>query len=256
MIKAYSLFSGSSGNCFFIDAGCDKILIDAGVSERRISHALEELGVKFDDISAIFITHEHIDHTRGLETISKKHDIPIHMTVGTAHAAITSPLSPVLARLYAHKDCFSALCGALKVSAFNIPHDAAQPVGYIVEKDGVRLGFCTDTGCITDEMTKNLVGCRAAVIEANHDGNMLLLGPYPYSLKMRISSDTGHLSNDDAATLARALCDGGAKSLMLAHLSKENNTPKIAYDAVSKAVCGKAEIFVASPDAIRKLVVK
>ena len=255
MIKAYSLFSGSSGNCFYIDAGDEKILIDAGVSARRISCALKALGSSLDDISAIFLTHEHIDHTRGLETISKNHTVPIHATVGTARAIVRSPSSPLIENLYAYRDCFSVGIGALNVSSFPTSHDAAQPVGYTVEKNGVRIGFCTDTGCITETIRENLASCRAAVIESNHDERLLLLGSYPYQLKMRILSEIGHLSNDAAANLASFLSQNGTTSLLLAHLSRENNSPEIALDTVKRAVGNGVRVVAASPDETTELFV-
>ena len=255
MIKAYSLFSGSTGNCFYVDAGDDKILIDAGVSARRISGALACLGATFDDISAIFVTHEHSDHIKGLETISKYHDIPIHTTAGTARAMIKSPSSPIIERLFAYRDCFSVSVGSLNVSAFPIPHDASQPVGYTVSQGDVKIGFCTDTGRVTEQMKENLLGCRAAVIESNHDVSMLMLGSYPYPLKLRILSDFGHLSNDAAGQFASFLAKNGTSSVMLAHLSRENNTPETAFGAVMGVLGDDVNLSVASPENVSELII-
>ena len=252
-IYAYSLFSGSRGNSFLIGDGETNILIDAGVSAKRISDALRSVGVMPDSISAVFVTHEHSDHIKGLEMLAKKHAVPVYMTVGTARAAICDARSPVLPCLYAFSGNFTVKIGNFSVKSFTIPHDAAQPVGYIIENDGVKVGFSTDTGCISDEMTENLVGCRAAVIESNHDERLLMMGPYPYQLKLRIISDTGHLSNENAARLASMLCDGGARSILLAHLSEQNNSPDIALADVQSAVGDGVKIAVALPNDVVKL---
>lgn len=252
-IFLYSLFSGSSGNCYVVGDEEANFLIDAGVSARRIERALGDIGLSFDDIAAIFITHEHIDHVKGLEIIEKSRNIPVHMTEGTARAFIFDANSPILPNLYAHRGNFAAEIGGFKLRSFTTPHDAAQPVGYVFEKGGERVGIATDTGCITDEMIENLVGCRAAVIEANHDVTALMMGPYPPYLKARIASDHGHLSNADAARLAKMLVDGGADSLMLGHLSSENNEPSLALEEVRASVGNDVNLVVASPDATTEL---
>ena len=250
---AYSLFSGSGGNCFLVCDESTKILVDAGVSEKKIACALNEIGTSLDEISAIFVTHEHTDHIKGLEMIEKHRPIPVHMTEGTARAFIFDPRSPIFPNLFAHRGNFSVSIGKFTVSSFSVPHDAADPVGYIIEKDGVRVGFATDAGYVTDEMTESLVGCRAAVIESNHDERALMLGPYPYVLKERIMSKSGHLSNSDAAYLAKRLAEGGAKAILLAHLSKENNAPSLALAEVKEAVGSGVSVGVCEPDAVVEL---
>ena len=246
-IYAYSLFSGSGGNCFLVGDGETNLLVDAGESARRIERALDALGKSLDDISAIFVTHEHIDHVKGLRVIEKEHGIPVHATEMTARAFITDASSPILENLFAHRGNFSVKIGNFAIKSFSVPHDAADPVGYVLENGGVRVGFATDTGYVTDEMINNLVGCRAAVIEANHDEPMLMTGPYPPALKARIASEIGHLSNDAAACFAKLLANGGAKSLMLAHISKENNDPSLALDKVRAAVGDGVLLVAASP---------
>lgn len=252
-IFLYSLFSGSGGNCYVVGDGETKMLVDVGVSARRVEQALDGIGLSLDDISAIFVTHEHIDHVKGLETIEKHRKIPVHMTEGTARAFITDASSPIFPALYAHRGNFSVEIGDFKIKSFSVPHDAADPVGYIFEKDGVRVGFATDTGYVSREVEENLVGCRAAVIESNHDVCALMMGPYPPYLKARIASEDGHLSNIDAAILAKKLAVGGARSLMLAHLSRENNEPHLALCEVKNAVGDDVSVVCASPDTVTEL---
>lgn len=246
-MKAYSLFSGSSGNCFFVTSEGNNILIDCGVSARAAETALRSLGYRLDDINSIFVTHEHSDHTKGLEIISKYHHIPTHMTEISARALINDPACSLLHDLCLYPESFSVEVGALKVTSFRTPHDSKCSVGYIVEdKNGCRIGFATDMGCVCESVTDALSGCRAAVVEANHDVTMLMLGGYPYQLKRRILASTGHLSNEDCGTLCGTLAAKGTKSLLLAHISKENNTSSLALSAVRAALSDFPETLVAA----------
>lgn len=256
-MKAYSLFSGSSGNCFFIDCDSTKLLIDCGVSARAAEKALASLGVKIADVSAVFVTHEHIDHTKGLEVLSKRFHIPTYMTELTARALIHDPSASLLKDLYLFDGEYSVKIGGIIVKSFLTPHDSARSVGYTVENDGVKIGFATDMGCVCENVKKALVGCRSALIEANHDLTMLEFGPYPFDLKRRIKGDRGHLSNDDCAELCRFLCENGTKSILLGHLSKENNTPAIAVDTVKRALTEFPVVTVgaASPNEITELII-
>ena len=255
-MKAYSLFSGSSGNCFFVDGGNEKLLIDCGVSARAAETALASLGTSMRDISAIFVTHEHTDHTKGLEVISKRFHIPTYMTEKTARALITDPKASLLSDLYLFDGEFSVKIGGFTVNSFLTSHDCARSVGYTIEKDGVKLGFATDMGCVTENVKEALSGCRAALVEANHDVTMLELGPYPFELKLRIKSDKGHLSNADCAGFCRFLCENGTKSILLGHISKENNVPSLAVDAVKQALKDFPDVTVAaaSPNEITELI--
>jgi len=259
-LSAYTLFSGSSGNCVYIKSPDAELLIDAGVSARAIEKALCEVGSSLARITAIFITHEHVDHTRGLEVISKKYHIPTHMTEPSARALIKDPHASLLGDLYLHQCTFSVRFGNTTVSSFATPHDSAASVGYTVsytEEDSMaeKLGIATDIGHIDDRLVTPLLGSDSVIIEANHDVEMLLSGPYPYPLKRRILSDTGHLSNDKSAELARELAARGTKHFLLAHLSKENNYPPTAEAAVRSALTDYKDITlaVASPDRPTKL---
>lgn len=258
-ISAYTLFSGSSGNCTYIRSPNIEILIDAGVSARAVEKALHEVGSSLDRITAIFITHEHVDHTRGLEVISKKHHIPTHMTESSARALITDAEASLLNDLYLHPAGFSVQFGNTVISSFSVPHDSAAAVGYTVEYTDAsgteKLGVATDIGHISDSVLSSLIGSDSVIIEANHDVEMLLSGPYPYSLKRRILSDTGHLSNASSGELAKLLASRGTKNFLLAHLSKENNYPPTAEAAVRAALAdfGDVSLSVASPDSPTKL---
>lgn len=173
--------------------------------------ALREVGSSLDRITAIFVTHEHVDHTRGLEVISKKHHIPTHMTEPSARALITDPHASLLGDLYLHPLLFSVRLGNTTVRSFATPHDSAASVGYTIsytEENGVteKLGVATDIGHIDDSIVSSLIGADSVILEANHDVEMLLSGPYPYPLKRRILSDTGHLSNDMVGGACKAAC--------------------------------------------------
>ncbi len=235
-MQVYTLFSGSSGNSVYVKDGNTEILIDAGKSAGAIEKSLSALNSSLKNIGAVFLTHEHTDHTVGLEIISKKHHIPVHMTEESyKKCANTSPyLSSCVKR---HESRYCVRVGSLSVSSFEIPHDSAQNVGYIIENDSnERLGIATDMGYVTDEIQSALLGCSFAVIESNHDIGMLKSGPYPYFLKQRILSSGGHLCNEDCAALAVSLAGSGVRSITLAHLSRENNTPDKAFEVTRRAL--------------------
>ena len=253
-ITAYTLYSGSSGNCVYVKTPDTELLFDAGVSARAVEKGLNIVQSSLSRIQAIFITHEHSDHTKGLEVISKKHHIPTHMISSSARALIRNPQASLLNDLYLHPSIFSIKFGNTTVRSFPTPHDSAASVGYTVEyeKNGKteKFGLATDIGHITNELTSSLIGSDAVIIEANHDVNMLFSGPYPYHLKLRIRSDNGHLSNEDCAKLAKLLAENGTKHFVLAHLSKENNFAPIAETTVRTAISEFKDIClsVASQD--------
>lgn len=234
-MQLYSIASGSSGNCIY--AGTDKegILFDAGVSMKRIREGLEAEGLSFEQVKAICITHEHSDHISGLGPVLRKVPIPVYATAGTIHAiwekSNMANISTELFHSIAPGEEWE-LAGGL-VRPFSISHDAADPVCYTMEKDGKKIGIATDTGCYDDKMIDSLGECDTLLLEANHDINLLQVGNYPYSLKMRILSDRGHLSNDMSARLIKEVLHHGLQHIVLGHLSKENNFPELAYNTVS-----------------------
>ena len=256
--SVYTLASSSKGNSVYVKLGEDEILIDAGISCKRVCDSLISLGSDISHIKAIFVTHEHSDHVSGLEMISKKYKIPIHMTEPSARAYLKSSKTEHIAAVSViHPPVFTEQIGSLIVRSFVTSHDSAASVGYIVT-DGTAehtLALATDIGCVTDEVSDALCGCENVILESNHDENMLLCGRYSYDLKRRILSPCGHLSNDAAAAFVSRLVSCGTKRILLAHLSEENNMPEIAYQSSCCMLTGK-DVFlgVASPSEPTRLV--
>ncbi len=231
-MKVYSLFSGSSANCILVKGRRGSILIDAGGSAKKISSALAALDMTLRDISAIFVTHEHADHVKALPMISKKYNIPIHMTERSADFFEQVEDKEGICPLICHTPIFcEEICG-MKITSFPTSHDSACCIGYTVEENGEKIGIATDTGIVTDEMKAAMRGSRGVLIEANYDRAMLKGGIYPARLKARISGARGHLCNDDCAAFALFLAEGGTKSFLLCHLSAENNRPELAAETV------------------------
>lgn len=248
-----TLYSGSGGNSTFISTGKTSILIDAGKSARSLCAALTAIGSDIKSINAIFITHEHCDHVSALETLSKKFDIPIHMTETSAKKFDRYPDSPVHRWLVRHQTVFCETVGDITVQSFKTPHDSDMSVGYRVElfdeDEKHVLGVATDIGYVTKGIAAGLMGCEAVVLESNHDEQMLEDGPYPYYLKLRIRSNKGHLSNRASADFAAKLAENGTRGFILAHLSKENNLPELAYDEIHSVISDPSvKICIADPD--------
>ncbi len=251
MIRVHSLYSGSSGNAFLIRTQEGGILIDAGKNSKRLCEALAACNTSPDEIRAIFITHEHSDHIGALAVFLKKHPIPVHVLEKSAYALRNAPSVAPCLRL--HKPLFEeSVCG-MKITSFPTPHDSAASVGYRIEIPAdeaktVRIGYATDIGHVSDTVEEALTGCDAVILESNHDLELLRTGPYPEPLKARIRSRYGHLSNADSAAFAARLCGSGTKSLMLAHLSDENNEPTLAYDTCRAALASYPNIHLCIAD--------
>ncbi|MBQ1503397.1 MAG: MBL fold metallo-hydrolase [Clostridia bacterium] len=229
------LFSGSSGNCTLIRSGGTAILVDCGKSCRAVCRGLKDAGCDIGSVDAIFITHEHTDHTQALDTVCLHNDIPVHVTKPSSHKL--EKLPNAAERLVVHDCAYSVTIKDLTVESFPLPHDSAAHVGYVVtSSDGDVFGIATDMGHITDEAIENLSRCRRVMVEANHDIEMLAEGPYPPFLKQRIRSPRGHLSNTDCAELVCLLAERGCEAFALAHLSPENNDPTIAYSEIRCAL--------------------
>lgn len=235
MITLHTFASGSEGNCLLISADGTHLLLDAGISTRRIKTALAALGLTVDDLSGILITHEHTDHIGGLQTLVKHHRVPLYASAATARqiAYRVAGAEPLLRGVESGQD-FAV--GSCRVTAFATSHDAAGSQDYRIDTPDGAVGALTDTGYVTDEARSALRGVDLLVLESNHDVEWLLSGPYPYSLKQRILSDFGHLSNDAAAAFAAEMAHAGTQEIILAHLSRENNTPIRAWDTVARAL--------------------
>ena len=230
MIRFCNLFSGSSGNCTYIESDSTKILIDAGVSCQRITKALASIGVDFDEISAILITHEHIDHTKGLTTIAKKFNTPIYATAKTWNQMSSLNVIEECKCTFVPEKDFNV--GNLIIRPFSIPHDAVEPCGFSVLNGEKKVTVATDIGHIEERLITEMSGSDILLIESNYDNDTLLCGAYPYFLKKRISSDIGHLSNEATGKLVKTLYEKGVNKFILGHLSKENNFPELAYQTV------------------------
>ncbi len=255
-----TLYSGSSGNAAYLETPTARILIDAGKCTRTLLASLKEIGVEPATLDAIFITHEHNDHIASLEVLAKKHPIPVHILYKSAlRYRDTQPEALCHCfRLY-EKAPFATCVGEVTVKAFETPHDSRASVGYRFEfPDGeqlVRVGYATDIGHISAPIREGLTGCDAVVLESNHDVEMLMDGPYPYDLKLRIRGKRGHLSNRECADFASELAGQGTSHFLLAHLSEENNYPDLAFDETFSALAGNEfSLRVASPNAVTMLV--
>lgn len=230
-----TLASGSSGNSTVIgDSEGNNVLVDCGISCKRIIDSINKLSDTPESIKGIFITHEHTDHINGLMMLMKKYKIPVFASLGTLSAITKCKGFDDSYRKLMYK--MNANCPFyfkdLKVNCFNIPHDAAEPFGYSFEKYDTKLSVCTDFGVITDEIEEGLKGSNALVIEANHDERMLEAGRYPFILKRRILGDKGHISNENSGKLITKLWNKEMKHIFLSHLSDENNMPELALETV------------------------
>lgn len=230
-MEFYTLASSSAGNAALVCHNDTHLLIDAGISCRRIMQSLAALSLTLDDLDGILITHEHIDHVRALGTLQKKHAVPLYASFGTA-AALDYP-APYL-HAFAADEAFAIK--DLQIRSFRTSHDAKESVGYRIESDAGSLAVLTDTGFVTDEAHDAALGADMLLLESNHDVVMLKNGGYPYYLKQRILSEYGHLSNDAAAEFAIECVRAGTSDILLAHLSDENNSPELAEYTVGRAL--------------------
>ena len=233
-MRMASVASGSSGNCIYVGSDSTHILVDAGVSKKRTEQGLNANQLNLADISAIMITHEHIDHIQGLGVISRKYGIPIYATAKTLVEIEQNPkIGTIPEGLYREvKEDETVTIGDLSVRPFKISHDAVQPVGYRIRCGDKSVAVATDMGKYDDYTIQCLQGLDAIVLEANHDVRMLLAGSYPYYLKQRILGERGHLSNEASGRLVNAILHDRMKYILLGHLSKENNYEELAYETV------------------------
>lgn len=259
-----SIASGSSGNCIYVGSERSGLLVDVGISGKKITEGLKNIDRKPEELDGILITHEHSDHIKGLGVIARKYGIPVYATPGTIEAIFQcNALGAMDHGLFheIHADEGFAIAD-LEISPFRISHDAAQPVAYRIENGGRSMAVATDMGCYDDYIVEHLRGLDGILLESNHDINMLQVGSYPYPLKQRILGNRGHLSNENAGRLLCEILHDDLKSIVLGHLSKENNYEALAYATVCAEITMgdnpyKAEnfpILVAKRDQISGLI--
>ncbi len=237
MARVFTLSSGSDGNCSFIGDARSGILIDLGISFKRIKEALAEYQIELSSIEAVLITHEHSDHIKGIVTFAKKTDIPIFASQKTAEYIMEHhPECVDRVKVAELNVCYNA--GRTEFASFKVYHDSVDAVGYRIKTADNRIvAYSTDTGHIDDEVFENIKGADLSIIEANHDEGMLSCNvAYPYLLKKRILGDCGHLSNSACAKVVCRLYESGTRRFVLAHLSDQNNTPAVAYETVYAAL--------------------
>jgi phosphoribosyl 1,2-cyclic phosphodiesterase len=235
------LASGSRANCALVASSTTRILVDAGLSCRETFKRLRALGESPDELSAILITHEHSDHVAGLQRLAAKLNVPVFLTQPTHREWSKSMRDdhgqlPELPKLEHFASGHHFQIGNIDVTPFTIPHDAIDPVGFTFRTEGVKIGFATDLGYMPVSVRDHLRGCDVLVLESNHDLEMLRSGPYPWSVKQRVMSRVGHLSNDALAEFFSSDYDGGAAYVVLAHLSEQNNHPEVARAAAEHAL--------------------
>lgn len=260
-----SIASGSSGNCIMAGEGNCHLLIDAGISGKRIEQGLNILGHKTSEMKGILVTHEHMDHIGGLGVIARKYGIPIYATEGTIQGILrTRTVGAIDVSLFhpiVPDEQF--MIGDLQVEPIRISHDAADPTAYIIRKGETSAGVVTDLGTYDDYIVDRLRGLQLLILEANHDVNMLQTGPYPYFLKQRIFGERGHLSNELCGQLLGKILHDRFQAVMLGHLSKENNFPELAYETVRLEVTmgdcpytgNDFPIYIAEKDCVSKKLV-
>ena len=259
-MRLCSIASGSSGNCIYVGSDTTHLLVDVGISGKRTEAGLKELDLSMRDIDGIFITHEHADHIAGLGVLGRKYGIPIYATKGTINAiknsnAVGEIPDELFCPISADEKIVikDLVCNPMRIS-----HDAAEPVAYRIKKDHHVFAVVTDLGTYDDAIIQELQGLEVLLLEANHDIHMLETGAYPYPLKRRIMGDRGHLSNERSGQLLGELLHDKFGTVMLGHLSKENNYEELAYEAVRLEVTSgdnpyKADdfpMYVAKRDAV------
>ncbi|MCR4392203.1 MAG: MBL fold metallo-hydrolase [Candidatus Acetothermia bacterium] len=237
-MRVCALGSGSAGNALLVEGPRGLLLVDAGLPWRDLRARAGRVGFSLEGLRWAVVTHEHADHVRGLEPLLRR-GVQIAASAGTLRALgiAGTPLQPGL-----------ELAG-IKLFSFPVSHDAAQPVGLMLEVNGARVGIATDLGQVTESVLSSLRGCQVLVVEANHDLGMLLAGPYPWPLKLRILGPEGHLANDEAGRALTLLRGDGLRAVLLAHLSQENNTPALALETVARALPGwDGHLYLTYPD--------
>ena len=239
MAKFFPMFSGSKGNSTYVGGAEGGVLVDAGVSFKKIKEALAGAGIALDDVKAVLITHEHTDHIKGLKLFLKNRSVPVIASRETIYALeFAEAISREQERIYID-ELAEHFIGNIKICRFPTSHDCNGSSGFTVMVGEIKTAVCTDLGVMTEAVRQSLSGCELVMLESNHDPEMLRLGPYPAELKIRIGSDKGHLSNRVCAQTISELYGDGTRRFVLAHLSEENNTPEKAASATRAALIDK-----------------
>lgn len=233
-MNLYSIASGSSGNCIYVGNEDTSLLVDAGISGKRVIEGLSAMDINPEKLKGLLITHEHSDHIKGVGVLARKFKVPIYATAETINAILHTSMVGHIPETLLHiiEPDVNFVIDDILVSPFSISHDASNPVAYTFTNNGAKIGIATDMGTYNDYIVDKLQGCNALLIEANHDVHMLQVGGYPYVLKRRILGDLGHLSNENSGRLLCSIYHDGLKNIVLGHLSKENNYPELAYQTV------------------------
>ncbi len=244
MMRFASLGSGSKGNATLVEAGDTCLLLDCGFSARELERRLTMLQLDGTRLSGILVTHEHGDHIKGVWTLARRHKLPVYMTGGTAKVGAAP--SDIDLHLITPQQCFQV--GGIDVLPVAVPHDAREPVQFVFNYAGLKLGVLTDLGHISSHVLECYQGCDGLLVEANHDPAMLADGPYPYTLKQRVGGDWGHLNNAQTADLLKALEPRSLQALMVGHISQQNNALAVVQEAMVPVAQVVPEIIYASQD--------
>jgi len=244
VMRFASLGSGSKGNATLIEAGDACLLIDCGFSARELERRLAMLQLEGARLSGILVTHEHGDHIKGVWTLSRRHKLPVYMTGGTAKVGAAP--SDIDLHLITPQQPFQV--GGVDVLPVAVPHDAREPVQFVFNYAGLKLGILTDLGHISSHVLECYQGCDGLLVEANHDPAMLADGPYPYTLKQRVGGDWGHLNNEQAAGLLKGIEARSLQALVVGHISQQNNALDVVRDAMAPVVKVVPQIIYASQD--------
>ncbi len=234
MVELVALGSGSKGNSTLIRTGRTALLVDAGLSARQLTLRLREAGFGPERLDGVLLTHEHGDHVRGLRVLNRKFPTPVFANTATLDAA--GAALGAAPEKHALITGMPITVGDFGITSFHVSHDAAEPVGYVIEAEGIRIGYATDLGRITPDIVAALRGCQVLVLEANHDVEMLWKGPYPWPTKERIGSELGHLDNESGAAQVGALTEGETVHMVMIHLSENNNEPGLVRETFAGAL--------------------
>ena len=251
MLKILPLFSSSKGNCTYVESTTTALLIDIGISCKRLVASFEQNNINPNSIEAILITHEHSDHIKGIKTFANKYSVPVFATEKTWTKLSSIDISPSLKQTFTPDNNFNI--GDIKISPFKTPHDAIDSCGFSFYNSNEKITIATDLGHINEYLLSKMINSDTILLESNHDIEMLKAGPYPWQLKQRIIGDYGHLSNALSAKTVEYLIKNGTKNFILGHLSEENNFPQLALETVKSNLklqnidTSNIDIIVAKP---------